>query len=313
MSCEALYCDCCLVLRYITLSRCHDDDDTVRCLPVPGVSHTECHTRVPVCAPLSVSPPGSLALSGCTQPGVTLPRLPPSRVTWPGSWHGRHQTLASQHRPGRAGQWGCSAHLSQCPHPGTWSLVTLVTGHPSHPAIPDPPCSPVTIITPASFSWSPSSISRLPWYSRVAVWQSRWPSERGPSSVSHPSLIMSVTDYTRFVSWLLHTEVQLMLVLMHKILSSATIQKSSAPRVMVAAVSCPVSPGCHLRVLSPVSLLTTRPSLRGECRIAQCRQVMVTSDAERERHGKSFHLIYGTFRRATNMRQLELNQTNLHF
>ena len=93
-----------------------------------------------------------------------------------------------------------------------------------------------------------------------------------------------------------------MLVLMHKILSSATVQKSRISRciiprvrVLVAAVS---AVHCRLYVTTrlcplPVPLLTTRPSLRGECRIAQCRQVMVTEDAEREeRDGKSFHILY---------------------
>ena len=115
-------------------SLCHTVTLVSRCLPVPGVSRTECHSRVPVSAPLSLCHRTRLRarVSHCSVPGQ-----PPSHcghVT--SSWHGRHQTLASHHRPARA--------LAASPRP---ALLISGPGHPwSHPAIPDPPWSLVTTI-----------------------------------------------------------------------------------------------------------------------------------------------------------------------
>ena len=129
---EALCCDCNVLLHHsVTLSRVW-----WHCLMSPGPRSVAywCHSPGPrVPSPLSVSPLGLLAgsvagLAGCHRAG----QLPPSRhVT---SFVTRATPDIGQLRPGRVlGGWGCSAHLSHCPHPGTWShwsLVTLVTpGH----------------------------------------------------------------------------------------------------------------------------------------------------------------------------------------
>ena len=122
-------------------SLCHTVTLVSRCLPVPGVSRTECHSPGPRSAVLAVSPGPALAVRvwHCSVPGQ-----PPSHcghVT--SSWHGRHQTLASQHRPARA----MAASLPRqaallISGPGSASLVTpghtwptLVTGHHRHPMI----------------------------------------------------------------------------------------------------------------------------------------------------------------------------------
>ena len=119
------------MLCYITLSRCHADD-TVRCLPVPGVSPTECHSPGPRSAlcvtALGAGPAGQSRVSRC--PGC--PRHA-SRDQLRDTGDTRHWP-ARLGCPGRLVHRGCSAHLSHCPHPGTWSLVT--------PGSPDPPWSP---------------------------------------------------------------------------------------------------------------------------------------------------------------------------
>ena len=119
------------MLCYITLSRCHADD-TVRCLPVPGVSHTECHSPGPRSAlcvtALGAGPAGQSRVSRC--PGCPRHK---SRDQLRDTGDTRHWP-ARLGCPGRLVHRGCSAHLSHCPHPGTWSLVT--------PGIPDPPWSP---------------------------------------------------------------------------------------------------------------------------------------------------------------------------
>ena len=119
------------MLCYITLSRCHADD-TVRCLPVPGVSHTECHSPGPRSAlcvtALGAGPAGQSRVSRC--PGCPRHK---SRDQLRDTGDTRHWP-ARLGCPGRLVHRGCSAHLSHCPHPGTWSLVT--------PGIPDPLWSP---------------------------------------------------------------------------------------------------------------------------------------------------------------------------
>ena len=134
VSCEALSSVMLSVFRVTSL--CHTVTLVSRCLPVPGVSRTECHSPGPRSA-RSVSPGPALAVRvwHCSVPGQ-----PPSHcghVT--SSWHGRHQTLASQHRPARA-------MAASLPRQALLCSSQVQALHPwSHPAIPDPPWSLVTI------------------------------------------------------------------------------------------------------------------------------------------------------------------------
>ena len=113
-------------------SLCHTVTLVSRCLPVPGVSHTECHSPGPRSAlcvtALGAGPAGQSRVARC--PGCPRHK---SRDQLRDTGDTRHWP-ARLGCPGRLVHRGCSAHLSHCPHPGTWSLVT--------PGIPDPPWSP---------------------------------------------------------------------------------------------------------------------------------------------------------------------------
>ena len=114
------------MLCYITLSRCHADD-TVRCLQVPGVSHTECHSPGPRSAlcvtALGAGPAGHSRVSRC--PGCP-----------------RHASRDQVRDTGDTRHWPAPTGLSGPPGPlrllcssqslsASRDLVTLVTGHTS--------------------------------------------------------------------------------------------------------------------------------------------------------------------------------------
>ena len=111
-----------VMLCYITLSRCHADD-TVRCLLVPGVSHTECHSPGPRSAlcvtALGAGPAGHSRVSRC--PGCP-----------------RHASRDQVRDTGDTRHWPAPAGLSGPPGPlrllcssqslsASRDLVTLVT------------------------------------------------------------------------------------------------------------------------------------------------------------------------------------------
>lgn len=157
-------------------------------------------SRCPECRILSViagSP--SVLRSLCHRPGPWLCPAAHSRVSrCPGC--PRHASRDQVRDTGDTRHWPASTGRAGRPSEAALLISVSVRipgpGHPSHPAIPDPPWSLVTIITPASCSSSPSSISRLSLVFPCCLYRKCGslgdPSEPGPSSVSHPSLIMSV-------------------------------------------------------------------------------------------------------------------------